>query len=88
MKNRHFGWQVFLEILPQPKDSQVSFRLIPARTLAAIRISGYFRQDTIRKNKQRLSQWLQAEGLETEGDFIVVGNNSPGSQGFWLATKC
>ena len=66
-----------LETLPQPKDSRVSFRLIPARTLAAIRFSGYFRQDTIHKNKQRLSQWLQEEGLETEGDFIVAGYNPP-----------
>jgi hypothetical protein len=71
-----------LETLPQPRDSQVHFRLIPARSLAAIRFSGFFRQDTIQKNKQRLSQWLQEQGIETEGDFIVAGYNPPWVPGF------
>jgi hypothetical protein len=31
-----------LETLPQPKDSRVHFRRIPARSLAAIRFSGFF----------------------------------------------
>lgn len=66
-----------LETLPQPKDSRVHIRLIPDRSLAAIRFTGYFRQDTIEKNKQRLSQWLQEQGIETEGDFIVAGYNPP-----------
>jgi DNA gyrase inhibitor GyrI len=57
------------------KDSPVHFRLIPARSLAAIRFSGFFRQDTIQKNKQRLGQWLEEQGIETEGDFIVAGYN-------------
>ena len=71
-----------LETLPQPKDSRVHFRLVPSRSLAAIRFSGYFRQDTIDKNKQRLSQWLQEEVLETEGDFIVAGYTPPWVPGF------
>lgn len=71
-----------LESLPQPRDSRVHFRLIPVRLLAAIRFTGYFRQDTIQKNKQRLSQWLREQGLETEGDFIVAGYNPPWVPGF------
>ena len=71
-----------LETLPQPKDSRVQFRLISARSLAAIRFSGYFQQANINKNKERLSQWLKEEGLETEGDFIVAGYNPPWIPGF------
>ena len=71
-----------LEALPQPKDSRVHFKLLPERTLAAIRFSGYFRQDTIQKNKQRLTDWLQEQGIETEGDFIVAGYNPPWVPGF------
>jgi hypothetical protein len=71
-----------LDTLPQPKDSRVHFRLIPARSLAAIRFSGFFRQDTIQKNKQRLGQWLEEQGIETEGDFIVAGYNPPWVPGF------
>ena len=71
-----------METLPQPKDSRVHFRLIPSRSLAAIRFSGYFRQDTIKKHKQRLSQWLAEQGIETDGDFIVAGYNPPWVPGF------
>jgi hypothetical protein len=70
------------ETLPQPKDSQIQFRLIPARSLAAIRFSGFFRQDKIQKNKQRLGQWLKEHCIETEGDFIVAGYNPPWVPGF------
>jgi hypothetical protein len=71
-----------LETLPQPKDSRVHFTQIPARTMAAARFSGYFQQETIQKNKQRLSHWLEEQGLETEGDFIVAGYNPPWVPGF------
>jgi effector-binding domain-containing protein len=71
-----------LETLPQPKDNRVHFTPIPARSMAAIRFSGYFQQETIEKNKQRLRHWLEAQGLETEGDFIVAGYNPPWVPGF------
>lgn len=71
-----------LETLPQPKDNRVHFTRIPARSMAAIRFSGFFRQETIEKNKQHLSHWLEEQGLETEGDFIVAGYNPPWVPGF------
>ncbi len=71
-----------LETLPQPKDSRVHFKLIPARTLAAIRFTGFFRQDMILKNKQLLGDWLQEQGIVTEGDYIVAGYNPPWVPGF------
>ena len=71
-----------LETLPLPKDNNIHFTLIPAHTMAAIRFSGYFQQNVINKNKQSLSQWLEEEGLETEGDFIVAGYNPPWVPGF------
>ena len=71
-----------LETLPQPVNSRVHFTNIPARTMAAARFSGYFQQETIQKNKQRLSHWLEEQALETEGDFIVAGYNPPWVPGF------
>jgi effector-binding domain-containing protein len=71
-----------LETLPQPKDNRVRFTRLPARSMAAIRFSGYFQQDTILKNKQHLSHWLEEQGIETEGDFIVAGYNPPWVPGF------
>ena len=71
-----------LETLPQPKDNRVHLTRLPARSMAAIRFSGYFQKNTIQKNKQRLDQWLQEQGIETEGDFIVAGYNPPWVPGF------
>jgi hypothetical protein len=75
-----------LETLPLPTDDRVHFVQIPARTMAAIRFSGYFQQDTILKNKQRLRQWLDEQGLQTEGDFIVAGYSPPWVPG--LLARC
>lgn len=71
-----------LDTLPQPKDSRVHFTLIPSRLMAAIRFSGYFAQATIQKNKKLLLEWLENQGLETEGDFIVAGYHPPWVPGF------
>ncbi len=74
--------QYTLESLPIPKDDRIHFTQLPAHQMAAIRFSGYFRPDSIQKNKERLSQWLEEQGLETEGDFIVAGYNPPWVPGF------
>jgi hypothetical protein len=71
-----------LETLPQPKDNRVHFTQLPARSMAAIRFSGFFRQETIEKNKLRLGRWLDEQGIETEGDLIVAGYNPPWVPGF------
>jgi len=71
-----------LETLPQPKDDRIRFKLLPTQQMAAIRFSGYFNPDKIRKNKERLRQWLQEQGLKTEGDYIVAGYNPPWIPGF------
>jgi effector-binding domain-containing protein len=71
-----------LETLPIPKDGRIHFTHIPAHQMAAIRFSGYFQQENIRNNKQRLRLWLEEQGLETEGDFIVAGYNPPWIPGF------
>lgn len=71
-----------LETLPEPKDSRIRFRLIPARSVAAVRFSGYFQQGMINRQKERLTGWLAESGYETEGDFIVAGYNPPWVPGF------
>ena len=71
-----------LETLPEPKDSRIRFRLIPARSVAAVRFSGYFQQGMINRQKERLAGWLAESGYETEGDFIVAGYNPPWVPGF------
>ena len=50
--------------------------------MAAIRFSVFFQQDMILKNKQHLGDWLQEQGIVTEGDYIVAGYNPPWVPGF------
>lgn len=71
-----------LETLPQPQDDRVHLTQLPARSMAAICFSGYFQQEIIQKNKQLLSHWLDEQGIETEGDFIVAGYSPPWVPGF------
>lgn len=66
-----------LATLPKPSDSRIRLAEVPARTLAAIRFSGSFRQESIQENKQRLAAWLDDQGIETEGDFIAAGYDPP-----------
>jgi hypothetical protein len=71
-----------LETLPIPGDASIRFNPIPPQRTAAIRFSGYFNPQTIRRNRERLSQWLKRQALETEGDFIIAGYNPPWVPGF------
>lgn len=71
-----------LESLPIPRDDRIHFVQIPAHQMAAIRFSGFFNRKNIQKNKERLRLWLETQGLETEGDFIVAGYNPPWIPGF------
>jgi len=71
-----------LETLPLPKDKSIHFTPTPVHQMAAIRFSGYFQKENIHKYKQRLNLWLEEQGLETEGDFIVAGYNPPWIPGF------
>lgn len=71
-----------LETLPFPNDTRIRFKAIPTHQMAAIRFSGYFQPENIRKNKDRLSQWLEEQQLEAEGDFLVAGYNPPWVPGF------
>jgi hypothetical protein len=71
-----------METLPLPKDGDIHLTSIPAHQMAAIRFTGYFQKNKINKNKERLSQWLESEGLESDGDFIVAGYNPPWVPGF------
>jgi len=68
--------------LPLPKDEQVRLSRVPACKMAAIRFNGYFNEEKISRNKEKLSLWLKAEGLEPEGDFVIAGYSPPWVPGF------
>ena len=71
-----------LETLPEPRDGRIRLVSVPTHRLAVIRFSGYFNQENIQKNKERLREWMAVNGLEVEGDFIIAGYNPPWIPGF------
>lgn len=71
-----------LDTLPMPNDPRIRFSAIPEHTAAAIRFNGYFNQQKIARNKERLVSWLAEKGLESDGEFILAGYNPPWVPGF------
>jgi len=66
-----------LETLPEPKNPRINLTEIGSGVMAALRFSGYFSENKVRKAKRRLQDWLAREGLEAEGDFIVARYDPP-----------
>ena len=66
-----------LETLPKPNDPRINLTEIDSEVMAALRFSGYFSENKVRKAKQRLGGWIAQEGLEAEGDYIVARYNPP-----------
>jgi len=71
-----------LETLPVPNNQNIRFSEVPEHTVAAISFTGYFNQDKINKNKEKLARWLADQGIEVEGDYYLAGYNPPWVPGF------
>ena len=70
------------DTLPVPNNPRIRMKQLEMHTVAVIRFSGYFRNQSIEQAKEELLSWLQKQGLEVEGDFIVAGYNPPWVPGF------
>jgi effector-binding domain-containing protein len=71
-----------VDTLPLPNDPRIRISTIPEHIAAAIRFNGYFSQQKIDRNKERLARWLEEQGLEADGDFTLAGYNPPWVPGF------
>jgi len=71
-----------LETLPVPRDARIRFDSVPAHRMVSIRFSGFFNQENIQKNKERLREWMVNNCIEGEGEFIIAGYNPPWIPGF------
>jgi len=84
---------VSLEFAPEPLDSRVNLRLIPASQLAAIRYSGTWSKVNYDENLLKLQTALSAAGVATQGLPVFARYNGPMTPFFmrrneiWLALK-
>lgn len=56
-----------LSSLPQPKDSSVVLRQVPARKVAVIRYSGTWSEKNYSRHKSELESWVRKTGLARSG---------------------
>ena len=65
------------DMLPKPNQSGIEFKEEPAKTMAAIRFSGWANDTKIEKYKQNLKAALDAEGIKYTNQFYLFGYNAP-----------
>jgi SOUL heme-binding protein len=66
-----------LATLPEPRDSQVTLRQVPARRMAALRYSGFWSERSFLQHKRKLESWIRERGLSVAGDPAWARYNSP-----------
>lgn len=65
------------EELPKPNQSDIEFKEIPAKKMAAITFGGWANDEKIKKFKKKLIKYLEAEGIPYANRFYFFGYNSP-----------
>ncbi|WP_235298231.1 SOUL family heme-binding protein [Portibacter marinus] len=65
------------ENLPQPNQSNIDFKEIPAKTMAAIQFGGWANDKKIEKHKNELKDILEANGINYSNSFYFFGYNAP-----------
>jgi len=79
------GWSVAFvvpaqyswETAPQPTDPRVTLRLLPARTVAAVRFSGTWDEERFATREKELRALLADRGLTTIGEAVYARYNPP-----------
>lgn len=79
------GWQVHfvmpanesLQSLPQPLNSHIQLRQVPAHEVAAVRFSGFTTQASMQAQTARLRAWAQAKQLKLSPTAQVARYDNP-----------
>lgn len=72
-----------LETLPEPLDSRITLRAMPARTLAVIGYSGTWSQSRYEENLKKLQDALEQAGLMWHGEPMWARYDPPWKPWFW-----
>lgn len=66
-----------LETTPEPKDPNISIREVPARLIAAVRYSGFWSENSYRRNLAKLQDWIANNRLTRLGEAKWARYNPP-----------
>ena len=65
------------ETAPLPTNESVSIRQIEEHEVASIRFSGRLSNESAERQRAQLADWLQARGLEHQGDWRIATYDPP-----------
>lgn len=65
------------DALPRPKESSITFKEEPAKTVAAISFGGWANDENIGLYKEKLIRALLNEGISFTDRFFLLGYNAP-----------
>ena len=66
-----------MKTVPEPIDSRVKIRQIPARKMAAIRYSGRWTRELYENNLEKLNSWITQKEFIIEGEPLWARYNPP-----------
>jgi hypothetical protein len=66
-----------LESLPAPTDTRVQLRAEAARTVAAIRYTGFWSRSRYDDHETKLREWIELRGLEPVGEPVWARYDPP-----------
>ncbi len=72
-----------IQTIPRPTSSDVEIQRIEPRILATIRFSGYMNEGSYRENLERLNKTLEAKGILTKGEPLLMQYNDPWTPPFY-----
>ncbi|MDE2815091.1 MAG: heme-binding protein [Chloroflexota bacterium] len=65
------------ETAPLPTNESVSIRQVEEHEVASIRFSGRLSNESAERQRAQLADWLQARGLEHQGDWRIATYDPP-----------
>jgi len=66
-----------LETLPEPVDTKIKLRQVPAQRMATVRYSGFWSIKAYLSNKKALEAWMHDGGLACSGEPVWARYNPP-----------
>ncbi len=67
---------------PRATDENVRIETLPSGRFATYRFSGSFEIERFDESKQKLLEWVQQQGLETEGSVLIANYDPPFTPSF------
>jgi len=66
-----------MDSLPEPNNSKVTLREIPAQKFAVLQFSGFVSEDTVDEKTDRLSRWMKSRGMQASAAARLARYNPP-----------